>query len=58
MHCDRGLKSAKFWLDLDVLLEVNRGFRRNELRNIERVLRTNLEILRHEWDSFCGAGTG
>ncbi|MBP7997887.1 MAG: DUF4160 domain-containing protein [Chloroflexi bacterium] len=53
-HVDRGQLSAKFWLDPDVALVDNHGFRRNELRDIERIIRENLETLRNEWDDFCG----
>ena len=53
-HVDRGPLSAKFWLDPDVALGNNHGFRRNELRDIERLIRDNVEKLRHEWDDFCG----
>lgn len=58
MHVDRENMSAKFWLAPDVLLAHNRGYRRNELRDIERIIRDHLEVLRHEWDAFCGPGTG
>lgn len=54
MHVDREGKSAKFWLDPDVLLVENYGFNRQELRAVERIVRENLERLRHEWDAFCG----
>ena len=56
-HVDRENMSAKFWLDPDVSLVENRGFSRKELRDIERIVRDNLEILRHEWDSFCHSNT-
>jgi hypothetical protein len=49
MHVDRETRSVKFWLDPDVVLEENHGYDRKELRVIERILRENLEILRHEW---------
>ena len=38
MHVDRDGRSAKYWLDPDVSLEDNHGFRRAELRDIERML--------------------
>ncbi len=57
MHVDRENRSAKFRLDPDVLLEANHGFGRKELREIERLLRINLEVLRDEWDRFCGGYT-
>ena len=54
VHVDRESLSAKFWLDPDVALEENHGYRRKELRAIERIIRANLEVLRNEWDKFCG----
>jgi len=54
-HVDRDKLSAKFWLDPDVSLANNHGFNRKELRDIERLIRENLETLRNEWDSFCNA---
>jgi Domain of unknown function (DUF4160) len=56
VHVDRDEMSAKFWLDPDVLLEEVHGFSRRELRDIERILRDNLRLLRSEWDAFCGSG--
>ena len=53
MHVDRKRMSAKFWLDPDVALAANYGFKRKELRDIERIMRENLELLRNEWDAFC-----
>ena len=47
--------SAKFWLDPDVSLADNHGFSRKELREIEHIIRENLETLRNEWDIFCGS---
>lgn len=41
MHVDRENMSAKFWLDPDVSLAENFGFKRKELREIERILRDN-----------------
>ncbi|MBE7533875.1 MAG: DUF4160 domain-containing protein [Chloroflexi bacterium] len=58
MHVDREKWSAKFWLDPDVALGENRGYNRKELRDIERILRDNLENLRNEWDAFCTGFTG
>ncbi len=47
MHVDREKMSAKFWLDPDVALAANYGFRRKELRDIERIMHQNLEMLSH-----------
>jgi hypothetical protein len=56
MHVDRENKSAKFWLDPDVLLVENHGYGRKELRDIERIIRDNMEMWRCEWDAFCSGG--
>lgn len=53
-HVDRDNSSAKYWLDPDVRLAHNYGFRRAELRDIEQLVREHLEELRHAWDDFCG----
>ena len=45
MHIDREKMSAKFWLDPDVSLAENYGFNRKELRDIEWIVRDNLETL-------------
>jgi hypothetical protein len=58
MHVDREKMSAKFWLEPDVSLADNYGFSRKELRDVERIMRDNLEKLRNEWDAFCHADTG
>jgi len=57
MHVDRERMSAKFWLDPDVALTANYGFNRKELRDIERIMREHLELLRNEWDTFCNDNT-
>ena len=57
MHVDRENKSVKFWLDPDVTLAENHGYSRKELRDIERIVRENLETLRNEWDTFCSGST-
>ena len=57
MHVDRENRSAKFWLDPDVALAENHGYHRAELREIERIMRENLENLRNEWDAFCSGYT-
>lgn len=57
MHVDREDRSAKFWLDPDVALGDNHGYSRKELRDIERIIRENLEVLKSEWDAFCDGNT-
>jgi len=58
MHVDRDKLSAKVWLDPDVLLAENHGYSRQELREIERIARAHLEVLRNEWDAFCTGSPG
>ena len=57
MHVDRENKSVKFWLDPEVFIAENHGYGRKEIRDIERITIEKLEILRNEWDSFCGGDT-
>lgn len=57
MHVDRENRSAKFWLDPDVALADNHGYSRKELRDLERMIRENREVLNHEWDVFCSGDT-
>jgi len=45
------------WLDPIVSLVESHGYSRKELRDIERIATENLEILRNEWDNFCGGNT-
>ena len=58
MHVDRENKSAKFWLDPVVSLADNHGYSRKDLRKIEQITKENLEVLRNEWDAFCGGYAG
>jgi hypothetical protein len=53
MHVDRETRSAKFWIDPYIALADNHGYSRKELRDIERIIHENLEVLRNEWDTFC-----
>lgn len=55
MHVDRENMTAKFWLDPVVSLAESHGYSRKELRDIEKIATENLEILRNEWDTFCGS---
>ena len=57
MHVDREKRSAKFWLDPDVSLAEHHGYSRKELRDIERIVKENLERLRNEWEAFCSGNT-
>lgn len=58
MHVDRDDLSAKLWLDPDVRVAENFGYGRRELRTIERIAREHVELLRHEWDTFCRDSAG
>jgi len=52
IHAQRDRSRAKFWLD-PVILAENRGFRAKELREIERIIIQNLDLLRSRWDEHC-----
>lgn len=54
MHVDREKLSVKLWLDPDVRIAENLGYSRQELREIERIARRHVALLRSEWDEFCG----
>jgi hypothetical protein len=58
VHVDRENKSAKFWLDPVVILAVNYGYSRAELRQIESILTEELDLLRERWYDFCGGHSG
>lgn len=51
VHDERDRNRARFWLD-PVRLEQSGGFRRLELRRIERLITDNAEALLREWDEF------
>lgn len=53
MHVDRDNLSTKFWLEPIVSLAHNHGYSRKELRDLERLISTNLGQLRDEWNSYC-----
>lgn len=48
VHIDRGNLSTKFWLET-VSLARNHGFNSRELRQIEKVVEANREILLEAW---------
>jgi hypothetical protein len=52
VHVDRDNLSAQFWLDPLSLVE-NRGFSRKELRDIEEIIKNDMETLKNAWDTFC-----
>ncbi len=53
VNVEREHKSAKFWLDPEVILAENHGYNRKELREVERLVKQYVEQLRHEWDALC-----
>gem|GEM_PF-2267919 len=62
VHIFKGRNSAKFWIDRNGEAEVeffsNEGFSLKQLRQIERMVKENLEQLRQEWDEFCSEYSG
>lgn len=53
VHIDRDNKSAKFWVEPVVSLEQNRGFSRHELREMEKIIIFNTDIIIKFWNEFC-----
>jgi hypothetical protein len=53
IHVERDGMVAKFWID-PVRLVRSGGFRRSELRTIERMVTENTLRLMEEWDGFFG----
>jgi len=53
VHVEREERQAKFWLD-PVRLENSRGFRRIEIRQIERLVADNAGLLLEAWHEYFG----
>jgi hypothetical protein len=51
VHVERDDHVAKFWID-PVRLDVSGGYRRPELREIERIVRENARTLLEAWHGF------
>jgi hypothetical protein len=51
IHVEREDKEAKFWLS-PVRLQRSQGFRRNELNQIQELVKSNAEILLERWKAF------
>ena len=53
VHVDRDDDSAKFWLE-PVALARNLGFRAQELRDVERLIRARRAFLLEAWYGYHG----
>ncbi|HWF43221.1 MAG TPA: DUF4160 domain-containing protein [Candidatus Kapabacteria bacterium] len=53
VHVSRGEGRAKFWL-LGIELSKTSGFRRHELRLIEKIIRKNRDELLEGWNAYFG----
>jgi hypothetical protein len=53
IHVEREEREAKFWLD-PVRLENSRGFRRIEIRQIEKLVADNVALLLEAWHEYFG----
>lgn len=53
IHIDRENLSVKFWLN-PVLLARNHGFGAHELRQIERIVQENRQVLLEAWNEYFG----
>ena len=51
VHVKRDRNVAKFWFDL-VRLQRSGGFRRSEIRDIERIVRQYQILLIEEWNDY------
>ena len=51
VHVEREVNEAKFWLD-PVRLERNSGFRRVEIRRVQRLVEENSVLLLRSWNEF------
>jgi hypothetical protein len=51
VHVERDVQIAKFWLK-PVRLQDSGGFKRVELRKVERLVEENVEALVRSWDEF------
>jgi hypothetical protein len=51
VHVDRDDSMAKFWLE-PVRLQKSRGFRSQELNQIEKIVAERREQLRRAWDDY------
>ena len=54
VHVERDDNVAKFWVD-PVRLAESGGFRRNELREIERIVSENETVILEAWHGFFGS---
>ncbi len=52
IHVQQDRNRAKFWLQ-PVSLADNKGFRAKELRDLERIIMENQDLLRRKWDEHC-----
>jgi hypothetical protein len=49
IHVEQAERFAKFWLN-PVAMVKSRGFRSNELTEIQRIIEENLDTLLEKWD--------
>jgi hypothetical protein len=51
VHVQRDTSLAKFWLD-PIRIAVSYGFRRSEIRQIERIILENHDRLSQAWNEY------
>lgn len=51
VHVERDANEAKFWLE-PIRLERSRGFRPADVRDIQQIVETNLQLLLEKWHEF------
>ncbi len=56
IHVDAAEKSAKYWLT-PIELQMNKGFRSGERKEIEQLIQANLEYFLRTWNEYFSKPT-
>lgn len=55
IHVRKGERVAKFWIEPEISLDENYGFRSQELSWIQEEIEKNRELIRGKWNDFFNA---
>ncbi len=50
IHVEQAERSAKYWMETPLRLQYNHKFRSKELREIERIIEMNRELITERWN--------
>ncbi len=50
VHVTQAERSAKFWMEFPIRLEYNHKFSGKELREMERIIELNRELIMEKWN--------